>query len=110
MSDIASARPVSGQPIATAWGGEIHDQLEGLQAGTVSVSGITSTVTGTKAVVFPKPYATAPVIVVSNPSGVVNVGAASLTVTGFTAQARRIDGSGTATTQPVNWIAVGKLA
>src|SRR5262245_26974088 len=110
MPDIAAARPVAGAPIETGWGDEVHDGVECVQFGTVSVTGMTNSVTGSTAVVFPRPYATVPTVFTSCASVAVQSGWGSLTTTGFNVTGRRNDGNATATTQSFGWMAVGKLA
>lgn len=110
MPDIAAARPTAGAPIESAWGGQVHDAVESIQYGTVNVSGITSSASSTVPVVFPRPYASTPVIVATCASNVVNIGMSAPSATGVSFNGRRTDGSGTATAQDVGWIAVGVLA
>lgn len=64
------ARPVSGQPIATPWGGVVHDAIVAvdLQAGKTSLA--FSTAQASKVVTFPRPFATPPIVVVSISNGV----------------------------------------
>jgi hypothetical protein len=110
MPDITAGRPVSGAPIETGWGTQVHDAVEGIQVGGVVISGATSTVEGSTAVVFPRPYVTAPTILITSPSTAVGVRAGSITATGFTASAKRNDGSSTAYSGTYPWIAVGTPA
>lgn len=112
MSDIAAQRPAAGAPIESAWGGQVHDAVEGMQAGTVVISGITSSAAGVGTVVYPRPYATKPVVVISGPSNVVIAGSdpTTQTVTGFNISAKRADGSGTAYSGTFSWIAIGTVA
>lgn len=110
MPDIAAARPVSGAPIESAWGQQVHDQLEGLQSGVATLAGITNTSTVTIAVTFPRPYVAPPVIALITGSVVVHPAYSNLTATGVTLTARRTDGAAGATTQPIYWIAVGTPA
>ena len=61
MPDIAASRPVSGQPVETAWGQQVHDQVEGVQSGSVSVTAASGT--GNANVTFPRAYLTPPIVV-----------------------------------------------
>lgn len=110
MPDITSTRPASGAPIATAWGAEVHDQLEGIQTGKVNVTA--GSTPAQVAVVFPRPYA-APPTVFASPNGTTSVCVASardVTAIGFNLTMMRADGVATATTQSVAWLAVGTPA
>jgi hypothetical protein len=111
MPDITAARPVSGAPIASAWGGQVHDALEGLQAGTLTI-----TATGVNAasavVTFPRPYTAPPAVV-----GTVNVGSAgwfavchTITATGFTFLISFRDSATSTVTAPCSWVAMGTPA
>ena len=111
MSDISSARPVSGQPVASAWGGEVHDQLEGIQAGIGTIA-ISAAAFGSIAVVFPRAYAVPPIVVatlvVGSTAYYAVVGA--ITPTGFTLYAVQRDNTSSTTTQTASWIAIGTPA
>lgn len=110
MPDITATRPVSGAPIETGWGTQVHDLLEGIQAGAATVpTGATPSI----AVTFPRAYTAPPIVVVGfqDPSSaLIQLYAVSVTTTGFVMTARRTDaasiGSATATT----WIAIGTPA
>jgi hypothetical protein len=111
MPDITATRPTSGTPIETAWGDQVHDAIEGIQAGTATVN-ISAAQSATVAVTFPRAYVTPPVVLVAqaaNSNGyVVAVGA--ITTTGCTLTASlRATGTGTAAI-PVTWLAIGTPA
>lgn len=112
MPDITAARPVSGAPVASAWGGQVHDLVEGVQAGVATIPTITAG-NGTVAVVFPRAYASAPNVVVTAPGNsffMAQVG--QITPTGFTVYVRdlRDAQAGTGSALPCQWIAVGTPA
>lgn len=110
MPDLTATRPASGAPIESGWGTQVHDAVESIQYGVASVTGITSSASGTTTITFPRAYVAPPIIVTTCGSNVVNIGLTGLTATGVGFNGRRTDGSGTATTQDVNWIAIGTLA
>lgn len=117
MSDIAAARPASGEPIASAWGGEVHDQLEGMQTGTlaVSASGTSGAAEGVARVTFAKPYATPPIVfAVAQAFADANSYAFAMpepaTASVVDIYVRRVGGGAGPTTVNVNWLAIGKLA
>lgn len=108
MPDIVPSRPTAGAPIETAWGQALQDVIEGIQVGTVALA---SSATPSTAVVFPRAYLTAPIVVcqmVDPASGQIQPYAVAITASGFTATARRVDGAATAAT--IHWIAIGTLA
>jgi len=114
MGDLTSTRPASGAPIATAWGAEVHDALEGLQSGYVQV--VVAAGVGQLVVTFPRPYASLPVVVAtpaaSSDAWIVSLNANSGTsYTGFTLRVSHKTGS-TANSGTINimWIAVGQPA
>jgi hypothetical protein len=107
------ARPVSGNVVDSVWGQVAHDAVvaQDVQAGTVNVSGTTQN--GTAAVVFPRPFASPPIVVGIQAAGAIThfavVGA--ITVSGFNAILQHRDG--TASTFgpfPFHWIAYGPRA
>ena len=111
MPDIVSARPVSGQPVASAWGDEVHDQLEGIQTGKAGLAGVTSSVFPTAAIVFPRAYAVPPVVLLTTQYAAVSVGFSVLpTTAGFTLVGARNDGNASALSVEVHWVAIGKPA
>ena len=115
MPDITAARPVSGAPIESAWGGQVHDQLEGVQGGQMTAaSGATSITSWTGTVTFPRPYTAPPVVVAT-------VGAwgttfymciiQSITATNFVLLFVRRDGAAVSNiTAVANWLAMGTPA
>lgn len=114
MPDIAASRPTSGAPVESAWGGQVHDALEGVQAGVsaaITLAG-TSPFTGQVNVVFPRAYTAPPVLVVGAVSGsAINIRAmaTAVTATGFTAVGYR-DGGSAGATMTAHWVAVGTPA
>lgn len=111
MPDITAARPVSGEPVATAWGDQVHDAIEGIQYGTTTLTGIVAASPTTLAVTFPRAYTAPPTIAgMSSTSVSINVSKGSVTATGFTISARRNDGVGTPANCDVGWIAIGTPA
>lgn len=114
MPDIAAARPASGEPIASAWGGAVHDQLEGIQSGIVNVA-MGGTAAATGAVTFARPYASVPVVIatgtwVSGGSGPVVSLQGAATTSGVTFRVSQMNGATSTNTYPVNWIAIGTPA
>ena len=55
MPDIASARPVAGAPIETAWGTDMHDAVEGVQAGKANAVFSAATAVAID-IVFPRAF------------------------------------------------------
>jgi hypothetical protein len=115
MTDIAAQRPAAGAPIESAWGGQVHDAIEGIQAGTASIvfSGGTNG-SAWLTVTFPRAY-TAPPVVVASPQVTSNAYIANInnvTATGFVVGMSHKDASSniSAVTLPCHWIAVGTLA
>jgi len=108
MPDVGSARPVAGAPIATDWGQQIHDAVEGIQYGTVNVvmSGVGSATS--VAVVFARPYAAPPIVVatVTNASTMIT-GTSGVTATQMQVSLRHYDNTAQTVTLPVHWIAIG---
>jgi len=110
MGDIAAQRPAAGAPIESAWGGQIHDALEGIQSGKVTIAGVTTATGVTVTVTFPRAYSAPPVIAVGSPSTQVGVGLLNITATNFQMRAVRWDGSSSAYTGEYHWVAVGTPA
>jgi hypothetical protein len=111
MPDIAANRPASGAPIESTWGGQVHDQVEGIQAGVATMP---SAVAGNASlvVVFPRPYTAPPVVCVGSPgSSFFMAQVAGITASQCTLYVRDIRdaqaGTGVTTVQ---WIAVGTPA
>jgi hypothetical protein len=114
MSDIVSPRPVAGEAIASAWGQEVHDNIEGIQAGqTIQVSGSNVTAWDIN-VVFPRPYATVPNFLASyGPQGTTFYMAIvkSVAVDGAVVTVTRKDSAAVSGISGIiNWIAIGTLA
>lgn len=117
MPDIVAARPASGASIESAWGGQVHDLLEGIQAGKLTVNVANTAVQGAT-ITFPKPYASNPTLIMScagtySSSSVhafiANSGA-SLTPTQCGIAVGRDDGVASSGTFIVHWLAIGTLA
>jgi len=117
MPDLSATRPADAAPVATAWGQQVHDMLEGIQAGkgTLVYPGGTPDST-TLTVVFPRAYAVAPIVVVSVETGITRAIAAKLiagtvTTTQFQVQAQHVAGTNVASSNlPFDWIAIGTPA
>lgn len=111
MPDLMSTRPSSGQPIATAWGDEVHDALEGIQAGSAVLTNANANA-ASLAIVFPRPYATPPIVVASVAANTTfNYALAhTATTTGVTLMTVRRDGVATSASITVHWIAIGTPA
>jgi len=114
MPDITATRPASGEPIATAWGDQVHDAIEGIQTGTVSVNITAGPTSWTVPVTFTRTYAVAPVAVATISSGslVFWCSVENITTTGMTVRVTRKDetAQGATTTQVVQWVAIGAPA
>jgi hypothetical protein len=104
------AKPAAGAAIESAWGDIVHDEVvaQDIQAGVVTVAAA-STPTGSAAVVFPRPFAAAPVVVVTQAGGASGWYSYStgVTATGFTAVIAIRTGAAGTTSVPVHWIAYG---
>jgi len=111
MPDIAPPRPVSGSPIATAWGTAVHDAIEGMQAGAVVVN-VSAAGSGDLAVTFPRAFTAAPQVLISivTTTSVWYAVAHSVSATGFTYRAVHRDGTASTATLTANWLAIGSLA
>lgn len=111
MPDITASRPVSGQPIETAWGDQVHDMLEGIQVGSVSIT-LTAQSQNTATVTFPRAYTVAPLVLATPASGsrgyIVSVG----TVTPTTAiiLLGTTDANTASVTISIAWLAYGTPA
>lgn len=110
MPNLAVVKPQPGDEITSAWGTSVADSLNGIQVGSVTVTGATSTTQTQTVVTFPRPYASPPIVCSSSPSTVVGCAAQAITTTGFNMAAKRLDGSATAYTGVYHWVAVGVLA
>jgi len=110
MPDITATRPAAGAPIESAWGGGVHDAVEGIQAGKATVTFASSTASGAVVVTFPRPYATPPNVVASigalgNYWGLVG----GITATQCQVQARSPVSIASGSVD-VHWVAVGTPA
>ena len=115
MPDLTATRPAAAAPIATNWGQQVHDMLEGIQAGFVDVS-LAAASSGTAAVTFARAYTAAPIVVLTGNSA----GTAGLvaklssgtppSTTGFTAAVQHVAGTSTTATVRVYWMAIGNPA
>jgi hypothetical protein len=110
------ARPAPGVPIASDWGAVVHDSIvaQDVQAGTVSVV-VTASATGNLPVTFPRPFASAPTVVVgiaNAPGGSFRLiaRANAVTASGFTAYLYTGDNTTASVTLLVSWIAYGPRA
>jgi hypothetical protein len=107
------ARPAAGSPIDAAWGGVAHDAAvaQDLQSGTASVVA-SSDAAASLAVTFRRPFASAPVVLVSQGAGSAGWIAYSsgVTATGFTAHAATKAGNAASGTIAVAWVAIGPRA
>ncbi len=110
MPNTAVIAPQPGDEISAPWGQSVAGSLNGIQSGSVSLAGITNTVAPTVAVTFPRAFASPPNLVTGCPSVAVSPGFSGLTATGVTITARRNDGNASATTQVIQWLAIGTLA
>jgi hypothetical protein len=114
MPDITATRPTSGTPIETSWGDEVHDAIEGIQYGTVTWNMVAGARSDAPPIVFPRPYATPPVVFVSVPNGFQTYAAgiaSQITTAGVTVCV--MTNSGVALTAgpiTVAWLAIGKPA
>lgn len=115
MPDITASRPVSGTPIETAWGDQVHDMLEGMQVGTVSIV-VSAASNGTAVAVFPRAFTTAPRVLLtcqsvsSNTQAHAWVASAGVTATQVTIAAGRDDATTFSGTIVVAWLAIGTPA
>lgn len=112
MPDITAARPTSGTPIETAWGDQMHDAVEGIQSGTVNAV-FSANNNVPVAVVFPRAYAAAPVVVATGDTAVsvaIVAKVTGITTTGCTVQCQSTSGGSLTGTVKVGWIAIGTPA
>lgn len=112
MPDLTPARPTSGTPIESSWGQQVHDAIEGIQAGTTNAV-FSSNNNVAVPVVFPRPYAVAPIVVATGDTAVsvaVVAKVAAVTTTGFTVQCQSTSGGSLSGTVKVGWIAIGSPA
>ena len=113
MPDITASRPVSGQPIETGWGDQVHDLIEGVQTGSLNITFAAGTTSPAVAITFPRAYITPPTVIVClQASGAlyyVDLETAP-TTTGVTVRAAHRDATATSVTVICHWIAVGTPA
>ena len=106
MPDIVAARPASGAPIESGWGQQMHDAVEGVQAGAGTIPAIAGPV-GTLVVTFPRAYAAPPIVVASavSSSGFWIIAVGAISATQVTLYSSRRDGSNVSAIV-ANWVAV----
>lgn len=115
MPDITATRPASGAAVESAWGAQVHDMLEGIQVGTVTIS-VAAAALGTAVATFPRPYASAPRVlltlqsVVSSGQAHAWIASAGITATQATVAAGRDDSTTFSGSLVVAWMAIGTLA
>jgi hypothetical protein len=111
MPDITAVKPVAGAPIESAWGGQVHDALEGIQTGSVTgLAALSGNSGSSHTLTFPRAYATPPVVMVMAESNGYNASAVA-TVTTTTCTVRLYNP--TATNQAslaYRWVAIGTPA
>lgn len=114
MPDITAARPAAGAPVESAWGGQVHDALEGLQWGVINITFTGGTANGAGTVTYPRPYVSAPSFLVTMNVGsdIFVIRTSGPSTTACTISVSKKDGSnqGTTTTVPVSWLALGTPA
>ena len=107
------ARPTSGAPIDSTWGGIVHDTAaaQDIQSGTASVVA-SSASQASLTVTFARPFASAPVVLVTQAAGSAGwfAYAASITPTGLIANITTKAGTTASATIPVTWVAIGPRA
>jgi hypothetical protein len=107
------ARPASGAPIDSVWGGVVHDEVvaQDIQAGTVSV--VAANVPSVCVqVTFPRPFAAPPIVMVTQNGGASGWYSYSSTVTatGFPLCIALRTGVAGSVTVPCSWVAIGPRA
>lgn len=112
MPDITAARPLSGAPVESAWGGQVHDAVEGLQAGQATATIAAGANSGTVIVTFPRAYTAAPNVVATvGPLGsqvfVANISGISATTVTLNAFRKDETNQGSSLGVPVQWMALG---
>jgi hypothetical protein len=107
-------RPVAGAPIESAWGDVAHDTAvaQDLQVGSVVMAFAASSLSGVVAVVFPRPFSSPPIVVVTGAGGPHYTACitGAITTTGFSIQGRRGDGTNQTLNVTVEWLAYGPRA
>ena len=115
MPDITAARPVAGAPIESTWGGQVHDNVEGIQTGSVVVT-LTGASNGTAVVTFPRAYTAPPKVFLTIAATTSNtmahcwVPSAGVTTTQLNIAAGRDDSTTVTSSITVNWLAIGTPA
>lgn len=111
MPDITATRPASAAVMESAWGQQVHDAIEGIQAGTATIT-LAAAATGTVTVTFPRAYSAPPTVVATHAGGggtyFVNVGPITATTVVLTGAHRA--GSATSVSLAATWVAVGPPA
>jgi hypothetical protein len=114
VPDITATRPASGGNIDDAWGQQVHDHIEGIQAGSVNMTWSANAVATPVVVTFPRAYTSPPIVVAtcSGGSGSVNnnIGVNSVTTTQVTLGGREVRETAQSVTVPVFWMAIGTPA
>jgi hypothetical protein len=107
------ARPASGAPIDSVWGGIAHDAAvaQDVQSGSDSIT-MTAAVSGQITKTFPRPFAAPPIVVATQASGTNGTFAAvgAITATTVVLQIQSRSGAAITATHGVTWIAVGPRA
>lgn len=110
MPDITATRPAAGAPIESAWGGQVHDMLEGLQYGKFTLTWTNSAVSDLPTITFPRAYAAAPIMVAIVNQANVAAFLRQVTATTFQVQARDVRETLGSFSADCHWIAVGTPA
>jgi predicted secreted protein len=114
MPDIAATRPAAGAVVESAWGQQVHDQVEGIQAGTVTAP-LSASAATTVTVTFPRAYLAAPVVVASaifingQPSVLATIQSAP-TTTSVVLRVWTATGANATGTYVIHWVAIGTPA
>jgi hypothetical protein len=115
VPDLTTTRPADAAPVATDWGQAIHDMLEGMQVGSVTVT-VAAASNATNTITFPRTYATPPRVFLAIQSAGSNtqthtwIATAGITTTGATVAAGRDDATTFSGSIVVAWLAIGTLA
>jgi hypothetical protein len=109
----APNRPAAGALVDSAWGQVVHDAVvaQDMQSGLASVVASSDASAGVE-VAFPRPFASAPIVLVSqdaNSAGWIAY-AGAITANGFRASAATKAGNAASGTIPVAWLAIGPRA
>lgn len=114
MPDITANKPTAGAPVESAWGGQVHDMLEGFQCGTVTLN-ISNDSKGEQVITLPRPYvgpATAVFVTAGPGNGYAWIGAYTDNVTGVTLKILGFHRAAapSTVTLTLSWMAWGKFA